>query len=40
MVEESTTKKEKESNIREALPFWAKELLAMKDEAEKTRKAP
>lgn len=29
----------KEINVREFLPFWARELLGMKDEAEKANKA-
>jgi hypothetical protein len=30
--------KENKENVRALLPFWAKELLAMNDEAEKNRK--
>jgi hypothetical protein len=34
MVVDQTTKKDG-SSTRKLLPFWAKELLAMKDEAER-----
>ena len=31
--------KKEENSVREFLPFWARELLQMKDEAEKANKA-
>lgn len=33
------TSEEKKKIIHELLPFWTREMLAMKDEAERTRKA-
>ena len=39
MSDNKTSEKEKETKVRGFLPFWARDLLAMKDEAEKKRTA-
>ena len=38
-MDESQTSEEKSKAVREFLPFWAKELVGMKDEAEQANKA-
>jgi hypothetical protein len=39
MGNNKNSEEKKETNVREFLPFWARELLGMKDEVEKANKA-
>jgi len=39
MENDRNSEEKKETNVRDFLPFWARELLGMKDEAEKAHKA-
>jgi len=40
LIDHQTSEKEKEREIRELLPFWAREVLKMAEEAERMHKAP